>query len=149
DRRARQAAAPLPRQAGGALFVLRRPLRRNPLHQPSARGAFSHADGCDIAAVLGAVRARGFRQRRQFPRGEAAKGDGTGVQGTGRKGAAAADACGSLMPAGLDDRLIVGLDVPTVEEAERTVGELGAAVSFYKIGYQLAFAGGLELARDL
>ena len=49
----------------------------------------------------------------------------------------------------MSDRLIVGLDVPTVAEAERAVATLGGAVSFYKIGYQLAFAGGLELARDL
>lgn len=47
------------------------------------------------------------------------------------------------------DRLIVGLDVPTVAEAERVVAELGDTVSFYKIGYQLVFAGGLEFARDL
>ncbi len=47
------------------------------------------------------------------------------------------------------DRLIVGLDVPTVAEAEKVVAELGDAVVFYKIGYQLAFAGGLEFARDL
>lgn len=47
------------------------------------------------------------------------------------------------------DRLIVGLDVPSVAEAEKAVATLGDAVSFYKIGYQLAFAGGLELARDL
>lgn len=47
------------------------------------------------------------------------------------------------------DRLIVGLDVPAVTEAEAVVTALGEAVSFYKIGYQLAFAGGLELARDL
>lgn len=47
------------------------------------------------------------------------------------------------------DRLIVGLDVPTIAEAEKAVGELGDTVSFYKIGYQLVFAGGLELARDL
>ncbi|MBL4891877.1 MAG: orotidine-5'-phosphate decarboxylase [Rhizobiaceae bacterium] len=47
------------------------------------------------------------------------------------------------------DRLIVGLDVPTIDEAEATVRELGDTVSFYKIGYQLVFAGGLELARDL
>src|SRR6188768_457950 len=47
------------------------------------------------------------------------------------------------------DRLIVGLDVPTVADAERVVAELGDTVSFYKIGYQLAFAGGLEFARDL
>ena len=50
---------------------------------------------------------------------------------------------------GADDRLIVALDLPTVAEAERLIARLGSAVSFYKIGYQLAFAGGLELARDL
>ncbi|KJZ82222.1 Orotidine 5'-phosphate decarboxylase [Candidatus Liberibacter solanacearum] len=47
------------------------------------------------------------------------------------------------------NRLIVGLDLPTVKEAERIVSVLGDTVSSYKIGYQLSFAGGLELARDL
>ncbi|MDO1580768.1 orotidine-5'-phosphate decarboxylase [Rhizobium oryzicola] len=47
------------------------------------------------------------------------------------------------------DRLIVGLDVPSISEAETVVKTLGDTVSFYKIGYQLAFAGGLEFARDL
>jgi len=47
------------------------------------------------------------------------------------------------------DRLIVGLDVPTIAEARAVVATLGDAVTFYKIGYQLAFAGGLELAREL
>lgn len=47
------------------------------------------------------------------------------------------------------DRLIVGLDVPTVSEAESIVGRLGDTVSFYKIGLQLVFAGGLALAEDL
>ena len=47
------------------------------------------------------------------------------------------------------DRLIVGLDVPTVAEAEKVVRTLGEAALFYKIGYQLVFAGGLEFARDL
>lgn len=47
------------------------------------------------------------------------------------------------------DRLIVGLDVPTIAEAEKVVEELGDAVSFYKIGYQLVFAGGLDFARSL
>ena len=47
------------------------------------------------------------------------------------------------------DRLIVGLDVPTVQEAERLVATLGDDILFYKIGYQLAFAGGLEFARDV
>ncbi len=47
------------------------------------------------------------------------------------------------------ERLIVGLDVPTLGEAERIVSTLGDDVLFYKVGYQLAFAGGLEFARDL
>lgn len=47
------------------------------------------------------------------------------------------------------DRLIVGLDVPTLKEAEKAVRELEGAISFYKIGYQLAFAGGLDFAREL
>lgn len=49
----------------------------------------------------------------------------------------------------LRDRLIVGLDVPTMAEAERVVRDLEGTAAFYKIGYQLVFAGGLELARDL
>ncbi len=47
------------------------------------------------------------------------------------------------------DRLIVGLDVSTLKEAEAAVRELDGVVSFYKIGYQLAFAGGLDFAREL
>lgn len=47
------------------------------------------------------------------------------------------------------DRLIVGLDVPTLKEAETIVSTLGDDVSFYKIGYQLLFAGGLGFAREL
>ena len=47
------------------------------------------------------------------------------------------------------DRLIVALDLPTVRDAEAMVERLGDSVSFYKIGYQLAFAGGLPLTRAL
>ncbi|WP_263495733.1 orotidine-5'-phosphate decarboxylase [Mesorhizobium sp. BR1-1-2] len=47
------------------------------------------------------------------------------------------------------ERLIVGLDVPSLKEAEKAVRELDGVVSFYKIGYQLAFAGGLDFAREL
>lgn len=47
------------------------------------------------------------------------------------------------------ERLIVGLDLPTVAEAEKIVNALGDDVLFYKIGHQLAFAGGLEFAREL
>jgi orotidine-5'-phosphate decarboxylase len=44
------------------------------------------------------------------------------------------------------DRLIVALDVASVDAAQRIVARLGDAVAFYKIGYQLAFAGGLAYA---
>jgi orotidine-5'-phosphate decarboxylase len=44
------------------------------------------------------------------------------------------------------ERLIVALDLSSVEEAKAMVARLGEAVSFYKIGYQLAFAGGLAYA---
>jgi orotidine-5'-phosphate decarboxylase len=47
------------------------------------------------------------------------------------------------------ERLIVGLDVPTVAEAEKIVREMDGAAGFFKIGYQLAFAGGLDFAREL
>jgi orotidine-5'-phosphate decarboxylase len=47
------------------------------------------------------------------------------------------------------ERLIVALDVPSVAEAERLVARLGETVSFYKIGYALAFAGGIDFARAL
>ena len=47
------------------------------------------------------------------------------------------------------NRLIVALDVPTIDEARTIIADLGDTVSFYKIGYQLAFAGGLDLARGL
>lgn len=49
----------------------------------------------------------------------------------------------------VQDRLIVGLDLPAIGEAEKVVAALDGAVDFYKIGYQLVFAGGLEFARDL
>jgi orotidine-5'-phosphate decarboxylase len=47
------------------------------------------------------------------------------------------------------ERLIVALDVSSVEAAQAMVARLGETVSFYKIGYQLAFAGGLAYAPDL
>src|SRR6201997_169435 len=49
----------------------------------------------------------------------------------------------------LKDRLIVALDLPSVERAEAMVAQLGDSVNFYKIGYQLAYAGGLPLVRRL
>src|SRR5499427_2387969 len=47
------------------------------------------------------------------------------------------------------DRLIVALDLPNIEAAEAMVARLGDSVTFYKIGYQLGFAGGLPLVRKL
>lgn len=47
------------------------------------------------------------------------------------------------------DRLIVALDLPGVAEAEALIARLGDSVSFYKIGYQLGYAGGLTLAQQL
>jgi len=47
------------------------------------------------------------------------------------------------------ERLIVALDMPSVKAAEGMVARLGDSVWFYKIGYQLAFAGGLPLAQQL
>jgi orotidine-5'-phosphate decarboxylase len=47
------------------------------------------------------------------------------------------------------DRLIVALDLPSVADAERMVAKLGDTVSFYKIGYELAFAGGIAFAGEL
>ncbi len=47
------------------------------------------------------------------------------------------------------DRLIVALDLSSVEAAQAMVAKLGDTVSFYKIGYQLAFAGGIAFAHTL
>lgn len=47
------------------------------------------------------------------------------------------------------DRLIVALDVPSVEEAKALIDTLGDSVGVYKIGLELLFAGGFELARAL
>jgi orotidine-5'-phosphate decarboxylase len=47
------------------------------------------------------------------------------------------------------ERLIVALDVPSAAKAETMVTQLGDSVRFYKIGYQLAFAGGLPFAKEL
>jgi orotidine-5'-phosphate decarboxylase len=54
------------------------------------------------------------------------------------------------IPAGdIRDKLIIGLDVASVEEARALVERIGEAGTFYKIGYQLAYAGGFDFAREL
>jgi orotidine-5'-phosphate decarboxylase len=47
------------------------------------------------------------------------------------------------------DRLIVALDLASLAAAEAMIARLGDSVTFYKIGYQLAYAGGLPLVRQL
>src|ERR1700728_3272115 len=53
------------------------------------------------------------------------------------------------MPIEPRDRLIVALDVSSIEKARAMVTRLGDTVSFYKIGYQLGFAGGLPFSQAL
>ena len=48
-----------------------------------------------------------------------------------------------------NDRLIIALDLPDIETAERMVDAIGEAGTFYKIGYQLIPIGGFDLARRL
>ena len=47
------------------------------------------------------------------------------------------------------DRLIVPLDVPTVDDARRVVKDLGDSVSFYKVGFQILYGGGFDLVSEL
>jgi orotidine-5'-phosphate decarboxylase len=46
-------------------------------------------------------------------------------------------------------RLVLPLDVPTVAEARDLIAATKGAVGVYKIGMELQFAGGLDLAREL
>ena len=47
------------------------------------------------------------------------------------------------------DKLIIALDVPTADAARVLVARLGSTVSFYKVGLELVFSGGLDLTREL
>ena len=47
------------------------------------------------------------------------------------------------------DRMIVALDLPSVTDAQAMIGKLGGSVTFYKIGMELVYAGGLDLVRQL
>ncbi len=49
----------------------------------------------------------------------------------------------------MNNRLIVALDFPTVEEARECVKQIGPACRFYKIGLELLFAGGQDLVNEL
>lgn len=50
---------------------------------------------------------------------------------------------------GARDRMIVALDMADPLAAKNMARRLGSSVSFYKIGYELGFAGGLALAEEL
>lgn len=47
------------------------------------------------------------------------------------------------------DRLIVALDVPDLASAEAMVFRLGDTVTFYKVGMELTYSGGLSFVRRL
>lgn len=63
--------------------------------------------------------------------------------------AGAAEARETNEPISPRDRLIVALDLPSLAAAEAMVTRLGDSVSFYKIGMELTYAGGLSLAERL
>src|SRR5690606_6575516 len=117
---------------------------------PSAGRAVAHPDGRDRAAMLDPLWRGSLRRGRPFSRGASRPIDEAGLHQPRRHGArTVAESRGMSQDTAIRDRLIVGLDVASVDEARAVVEELGDTVSFYKIGYQLAFAGGLELARRL
>jgi orotidine-5'-phosphate decarboxylase len=60
-----------------------------------------------------------------------------------------ADALTQQKAAAAREKLIVALDFATPREAEALVATLGDSVSFYKIGLELAYGGGLPFAQDL
>jgi orotidine-5'-phosphate decarboxylase len=47
------------------------------------------------------------------------------------------------------DQLIVALDMPTLEAARMLVHSLDETVTFYKVGLELLFVGGLQFAQEL
>lgn len=53
------------------------------------------------------------------------------------------------MTADARDRLIVALDAPSVADARALVARIGAEASFYKVGMELVYAGGLPFVGEL
>jgi len=47
------------------------------------------------------------------------------------------------------ERMIIALDLPSVNDALAMIEQLGDSVNFYKIGMELVYAGGLDLVRQL
>src|ERR1700733_12109571 len=56
----------------------------------------------------------------------------------------AKDRTARTLPARMEDRLIVALDLPSVEAAREIVARLDGIVTFYKVGLWLIFAPGFE-----
>jgi orotidine-5'-phosphate decarboxylase len=54
-----------------------------------------------------------------------------------------------MIDAATRDKLIVALDLSSYDQARALVDRLEDTVSFYKIGLELLFAGGLDLAQEL
>src|SRR6267378_4054193 len=52
------------------------------------------------------------------------------------------------VPQRIEDRLIVALDVPSVDEARMLIGQLDGVVSFFKIGLWLQFSSGFDSLID-
>ena len=52
------------------------------------------------------------------------------------------------VPERVEDRLIVALDVPNVDEARMLIGQLDGVVSFFKVGLWLQFAAGFDSLID-
>lgn len=59
------------------------------------------------------------------------------------------DVRSAFAPADPRERLILAVDVPDINTARAVVEETREAVGVFKIGHQLLYAGGLELAREL
>lgn len=72
-----------------------------------------------------------------------------GGSGDSSPGGSASRSPGRFRPRDARDRCIVALDLHDVSAAQKLVGDLGETVSFYKIGMQLVFAGGLDLIAPL
>ena len=49
-------------------------------------------------------------------------------------------------PDAMEDRLLVALDVPSIDQARALVERIGDAVRFYKVGYWLLYSPGADLA---